>query len=321
MTRPLPHSVDEQQYWGAVYAQPLAYWQPALETIRARHRLPDGDWSRCTLGKNAVFTLGPVVVKICPPFWIADLQTEADTLSFVNARLPVATPELLATGELGAWMYLVESRLPGQLLRARWPVLRLDERVALARQHGALMAAVHALPVHDAPTRLVFDWPTRLAEQRGACERAMRQSGVSEQLLADLAAYLRDAQPLLDADTDRALVHGDLDAVNMLVEYTHSQWQITGLLDWGDATLGPPLHEFISPCVHTYLGERATLLSWYAGYGWTSNRQTPWLEHNLMARAMLYYAGQFSQLLDKVPGASHYQRWADLAACFWQMTT
>jgi hygromycin-B 7''-O-kinase len=316
----LPSDLSYDRYWQTIYAQPLSYWQPALDSIRARHSLPNGAWERSALGRNIVFVCGPVVAKLSPPFWRHEVPREAAVLQFVHNRLPIAVPELLATGELDTWRYLIQTRLPGELLRSVWPGLHLHAKTALAHQHGAILAALHALPIQHAPVSLAFDWPLLLAEQAAECLPAMQRAGVPEALVADAVPYLERALPLLAADTDGWLLHGDLDAINLLVEYQHAQWRITGLVDWGDVKLGPMAHEFISPRVHMYREEPDLLRPWYEGYKLLSADRTAQLEQNLMARAMLYYADEFTSILSKVPEANHCQTWTEVAPYFWRIT-
>lgn len=313
----LPDQLSEQEYWQAIHKQPLDDWQPALDTIQQRHQLASATWERFAAGKNIVFAYGDVVIKLSPPFWAEDLWNEVEAMQFVAGRLPVRTPEVMATGEIGAWRYLVANRVPGELMRHHWKNITVAERVQLARQHGEIMAALHQLSVAGALPRLQGDWNTPMLEyQRAHCEAAMRKEGIPQSLLQDLAAYLDAAQPLIAADKDWVLLHGDLDAVNMNVVSDEQGWYISGLLDWGDVRLGPITHEFISPCVHSYLGETEPLQAWYAGYGLPTSAT---LEHNLMARTMLYYADEFMRYLQAVPGALTCQRWEDVAHCFWHM--
>src|SRR5512141_3015095 len=103
----LLHDIDERRYWDEVYAQPLPHWQPALDVIRARHRLSGDAWVRFSLGRNIVFAFGRTVVKLSPPFWVDEIPREMDALRFVHGRSPVATPEPIASGHLSGWRYLV----------------------------------------------------------------------------------------------------------------------------------------------------------------------------------------------------------------------
>jgi hygromycin-B 7''-O-kinase len=316
----LPTNLSYEDYWQAIYPQPLAYWQPALEHIRACHALPNSTWQRSPLGRNIVFICGTVVVKLSPPFWRHEVPREAAALQWVQNQLPIRTPELLSVGELDSWGYLVQTKLPGELLKAIWPTLRLHEKHASARQHGRLMAALHALPIQQVPAQLAFDWPIMLTEQAAECIVAMQRAGVQETLVADIASYLEQLHPVLAADTDLRLLHGDFDAINLLVERPDRHWRITGLVDWGDVKLGPSAHEFISPRVHMYREELNLLHSWYEGYELTAEQRTPNREHNLMVRAMLYYADEFASILGSAPEASQCQSWSEVAPYFWRMT-
>lgn len=315
----LPNDFDRQTYWAAIYQQPVADWAPALEQIRLRHRLPSGEWTRFALGRNIVFACGALVVKLSPPFWAFEIPREADALTFVHGRLPVTTPELIAIGELDGWAYLVQRRVPGEMLRSRWPDLPHTAKLDLARQQGEVMAALHALPVHNAPASLTFDWAEMLTEQKAECAEEMRNAGVPAALLDDLAPYLAQAEPLLATDGPTVLVHGDLDAINLLVAEQNGAWRLTGLVDWGDIKLGPATHDFISPGIHSYRGQRDVLHAWYAGYGLRAEQRAHHFVQNVMARSMLYYAGEFARYLKLVPGAEQCKDWASVAACFWQL--
>ncbi len=313
----LPNNFDRAHYWQVIYKQPVDYWLPALEQIRQRHRLPAGEWTRFALGRNLVFACGEVVLKLSQPNWAFEIPREADALSFVHRQLPVATPELLAIGELDGWAYLAQRRLPGAMMRSRWAELPQAIKLALARQQGEIMAALHARPVYHAPTSLAFDWPEMLTEQKVECRAEMQNAGVPDALLADLPRYLAAAEPLIAADGPTVLLHGDLDAINLLIEEQNGRWRITGLVDWGDIKLGPAAHDFISPGIHSYRGQPEVLHAWYAGYGLDDAQRSRHFLQNIMARSMLYYAGEFGRYLQLVPGAKQCQDWGCVADCFW----
>ena len=201
----LPNDFDRQTYWQSIYHQPVPSWLPALEQIRLRHRLPAGEWTRFALGRNVVFACDALVVKLSPPFWVHEIPREADALTFVAQRLPVVTPELITTGELEGWAYLVQRRVPGDLLRSRWADLSPPTQLDLVRQQGEVMAALHALPVHNAPASLAFDWTEMLSEQKAECEPEMRNAGVPAPLLADLASRRHELSRQFAIESD--LVH------------------------------------------------------------------------------------------------------------------
>jgi len=314
----LPHNFDRTTYWQTIYRQPVEDWRPTLEQIRLRHHLPAGEWSRFALGRNLVFACGELVLKLSQPNWAFEIPREADALTFVYHQLPVATPELLAIGAVEGWAYLVQRRLPGQMMRVPWPDLPQPTKLALARQQGEIMAALHALPIANAPASLAFDWTEMLTEQKVECFQEMQAAGVPAALLEDLISYLAAAEPLIAADGPTVLLHGDLDAINLLIEEHNGTWRITGLVDWGDIKLGPAAHDFISPGIHSYRSQRELLHAWYAGYGLHDEQRSPHFVHNVMARSLLYYASEFARYLKLVPQTEQCQDWACVADCFWQ---
>lgn len=313
----LPPAIDEPTFWASVHGQPLDYWQPALDTIRDRHNLPHRAWVRFSLGKNIVFGSDTAVIKLSPPFWVTDLHCEAEVLRFIAGQLPVSTPAVIAYGKLDTWAYLVMERVRGESLRWRWPQLTEAQQLSVAHQHGEMMAALHALPLPDGEFCADFPWwQPMLTDQREQSAKRLRHDGIPEILLADLEPFLQRVQPLLDADTAHVLLHGDLTALNLQID---DSAQLVGLIDWGDTKIGPRAHEYISPGTHFYRGQRPFLHEWYAGYG---QPLTTDLQLNIMARSMLYYAGEdgyFKRVLEAVPGALACSTWEAVAACCWHM--
>jgi len=50
------------------------------------------------------------------------------------------------------------------------------------------------------------------------CFQEMQNAGVPEALLEELPRYLAEAEPRLTTDGPPVLLHGDLDAINLLIE-------------------------------------------------------------------------------------------------------
>ena len=312
----LPQQVDTARYWQELYRQPLAFWQAALDQIMAAHQLVSSPWIRAALGRNIVFVSPTAVIKLGPPMWQGEMQREAAALGAVAGRLPVATPTLLAVGTFDRWDYQVQAPLPGTNLHTLWAELDAPAHVALAEQHGTLMAALHALPLQDLPAHLTFDWQTMLDVQRAECVSEMQRSGVADALVQQIETYL-DATPW--DNEPPVLLHGDLTHLNMLVAEQAGSWRISGLIDWGDVKIGSCIHELISPGVHMYQGDAAALRAWYHGYSWTDHATAARDQHQIMARALLYYAEGFARLIQTVPGAAQCQDWYGMAAALWQL--
>ena len=315
----LPFELDYPTYWQQWHQNPEAPWQPAIRVIAARHGLPDNGWERSPRGRNVVFLLPEqAVLKITPPIWHRENRREHTALGVLAGRLPVTTPQVLAAGDLDGWPYLLTSFIPGEMLTRIWSQLPRTDQLRLAHQHGELMRALHA--ISDQPEALAFDWSLRLAEQAAEATASMQAAGVSQPLVADLARFLAKTAPLHRPDEPDVLLQGDLSHVNLLVTQVEGRYQISGQVDFGDTTLGQAAHEFISPLVHDYQGDREALQAFYQGYGLPAAKWSQVWQEQLMARIAIYYAAYLPHYLAAVPQQTPRQRWEELALEFCQLS-
>ena len=66
-------------------------------------------------------------------------------------------------------------------------------------------------------------------------------------------------------------------------------------------------------------GDAVSLAAWYRGYGWAHHATAARDQHQIMARAMLYYPDDFARLIQTIPGATQCQDWYAMAVAFWQL--
>ncbi len=298
--------------------EPLSFWIPALEFLRERHGLPPRAWNRFEMGKTAVFELGSDwVIKLIPPFWAEDAAHEAEALRLVHGRVPMETPELVAAEMIDGWTAFVTNRVQGTLLSKVWGMLDGASRAAIARQMGAAAAAFHRIPVSPG-SPLAWDWAGMLRERREQLPDHLRESGAPTALIEGLDAFLDSVGPLPTPGAAEVVLHGDMSAGNMVIREHEGHWTLCGILDFGDASTGQMTHEFLSPGVHTFRGEREVLRAFYEGYGLSLSQQTRELQNHLMARTILYYYSW--RYLTSTGAATRYDSWEAVAEQFWQMT-
>ncbi len=296
---------------------PDGFWGPVLAALRARMPLPLGHWRRLPKGKNVVIELGDeAILKLIPPRWAEDARREAEALQAVPTDASIATPTLLALEALEGWTALLLRRLPGEVLSERWPFQERSRRADLASQLGAVAAWLHHLEVpHYSP--LAYDWEAHIAGEVEAAPRQLAKDGAPRILQDSWPGFLRSVGPLPSPDSPRVLLHGDLSAGNVLVQEERGRWRITGLLDFGDASLGQATHDWLSPGVHNFAGDPAVLKAFCDGYGLLASQRTPALQAHLLARSLLYYGWRYLQHRFPVRGAS---TWAEVASVVWPLT-
>ncbi|HYP20272.1 MAG TPA: aminoglycoside phosphotransferase family protein [Chloroflexia bacterium] len=291
-----------------------AYWGPVIAALRARLDLPLDRWRRLPTGKNVVLELGDeAILKLIPPCWAEDAGREAAALRAVPVAGPVAPPTLLASDELEGWTVLRLRRLPGEVLSGRWPSLERPVRARLVAHLGEAAAWLHSVEV-PAGSPLPYDWAAHLRGDIEDAPRQLAQAGAPQALQASWPTFLRSVGPLPTPDSPLVLLHGDLSLGNVLVQERAGELQMTGLLDFGDASLGEAAHDWLSPGVHNFAGDPAVLGAFFDGYGLPPSERTPALQAHLLARSLLYYGWGYLARKFPLQGATG---WDEVAGVVW----
>ncbi|QYM79055.1 phosphotransferase [Horticoccus luteus] len=326
MTPPLPRIATNEDYYRMRFS-PLESWQPLLAQIFARQHLPLSAIARFSTGESPVFAVGEQwVVKLLPHFWAELADREIAALDHLR-DCAVRRPRLLATGRVDDWIFLLMDRLPGERLDVLWPRLTAPERLTAAREFGAALRQLHALPP-AAPANVAPPWSAFLESRLAAWP--------SRPSVQKLPAPLRDTGPDFIrsvlaktpalSEADARLLHGDLAPENCLFASNPNDgaWHCSGLIDFGQARFGAPEFDFPAPTV--LLGRsaavelpatRAALLDeYFAGYGLTKPIDHE-LRQRLMAYSLLHPLHDVSGALALEPASLTCESWADVAPHFW----
>jgi hygromycin-B 7''-O-kinase len=227
-----------------------AFGAGLAEVVRTRHGLP-GRLVRQVEGSNLVFRAGDGPwLKLTPPFWLDAFEAEVRATAAVAGRLPARVPELLATGELEDWRYLVSAHVPGVQAQALLTELTAAEREALADDLGAFMRAFHQVEIGSFE-RTFGPWP-RYLEQRLATPHEAPTPWPAQ--IDRLVARHRDA---LRALGPPVLIHADLTAEHVMLEQIAGRWRLSGVLDLADAMPAPAELDLIAPFVELFRGQSA----------------------------------------------------------------
>ncbi len=170
-------------------------------------------------------------------------EIDAAVLDLVRGLLPV--PEVLEVrrgdpvGDLPG--LLVTSRLPGERLDLLLPDLDQRAKRTVGAQLGTLLGRLGHMAQPRAGlfvdrTLVAQELPEHLRHLPAWVEHHSEK--LDDELLPGLGRIAEDAQSLLDEDRRACVVHGDLNAKNLLVD-AHTL-EVTGVLDWEFAMAGSP---------------------------------------------------------------------------------
>ena len=204
-------------------------------------------------GSSLVFRAGAGPwLKLTPPYWAHDVEAELRASAAVAGRLPARIPELIESGALEDWRYLISADVPGEPFQSLEDELDPLEREQLAEDLGAFMGAFHAVAAPDLGRPAWADYlRARLDHPAGA--HAAR--GTAQIWLDPIAAFLGRRRAALESLGPPVLIHADLTAEHVMLDRRGGRWRLSGVLDLADSTTAPAELDLVPPLVELFRGE------------------------------------------------------------------
>lgn len=264
-------------------------WLPAIAEICRNHGLSPATLIPFQDGSNLIASVADeYVIKVFPPFHRNQWESEHRTLTKLwNHDISIPIPRLLAEGEReDNWTYVILSKLPGESLERVWPGLTIVEKIACMRQIGRIMASVHAVTVGDL-SDLDPPWQPFLQLQVAQCQARHQRLGMPEWFLNEIEEFVPSKSVLLPNEPP-VILTGEYTPFNLLASNVDSQWQITGMIDFGDAMVGFREYDFLGPCLFLGEGNARLIDALFAGYGHPNPRFDDALRSRLLLLAILH---------------------------------
>jgi len=295
-------------------------WQQAAATICARHRIPYERLRRSSQGENVIFFVDEhSVIKIFAPFR-ENYSRETAALEFAQGKLSIKTPDLMHTGEIDGWSYLVMTRLPGQASREVWASVGQRNRLEIVSRLGLAISELHkyAAPLQTASDRA---WRGFIERQARTSVDRQRACGANPEWLASLPAYIEARLALLPTDCEPVFLHGDIHIGNLLLMEDGGRWQIGGLIDFGDSLRGFNEYEFVAPGVLMVQGDGELQKALLLAYGYTEAQLDLHLRARLMLLTVLYECSDLRKYALRLAPEAIYLTLDELERAIWTFPT
>ncbi len=161
----------------------------------------------------------------------------------VLERAGLPAPRLLAA----AWTpdlppCVLSSGVAGTALEDAWPALDRADRLAMARELGALTAAIHRLPLAELARVEDEVGSGREAIERERSRRSAEIEGfraLSDAQRAELRRFL-DEEARAYLDTPPVFGHCDLSHAHVFAARTAERWRVSAVIDWAEASIVTP---------------------------------------------------------------------------------
>ena len=224
-------------------------WRPVIDAICDSHGIHYRTIDTPRSNTNAVFLLDRrLIVKIYSPFW-SEFEIEPRLLEVLKANDAVPVPTIVAEGKYRdrvTWKYLVLEYSSGHTLPAIRAEITRDDILAISRQVGLVVRALHDTDVGPLDGLDAGESWDALVDRRRRdalvelTQMQMIGPAVVEELAHTLDHVLSDL-----GSSPRTLVHGDLESDHILLNKLNGEWSVTCLIDFGDARIGVRDYEWM----------------------------------------------------------------------------
>ena len=279
--KPFPPAKISWKHWSRVFTNPRL-WDGPIREIIERNELPAGKPGQTFPGTCAVFQVTPrpparpCLVKIFPPQCRTDALREAYCLRNLNrAGLPI--PSLMASGHVRpGWPYLVLGMLPGKAVRESCRS-GLHPFNPSFRRLGKLVRRIHK--AGPPKTRTGWESWASFYERRG---RKLKRDPLLSRFAKAFLPALRHVQPVL--------LHADITEDHVLLKKCRNKWRLPGLIDFGDARMGPIEYEWPALWFGACARKPELFRAFLAGYGksrppnWRIRAMSATLLHTFVSR-------------------------------------
>ena len=263
---------------------------PAARDIARGHGLPHADAQLFPTGTNLVVALDDgLVLKIFPPQLRHQFVSERLTLSLLRGRLSVPIPEIVIEGERDQWPYLVITRLQGVVGAEAWPILPEDQKERVLGQIGETIAQVQRAPVGEL-SGIEPHWAEFISGQIEGCRARHERLGLPRKFLDGLDHILRDAAALIPMNAPPVILTGEYIPENFLLSQQGDDWQLAGLIDFGDVMTGWKEYDLLGPSAFMTAGLPRRVDSLFRGFGYSKADIDSSLKRRLMALMLLHRA-------------------------------
>lgn len=268
-----------------------------MQSIAQHHGLSISALQRMKTGSAIVYACDESILKLFCPYWPEEYAREELGLDYFSAHLSVPVPKIVGRGQVEDWPYLIMQRLPGQAMGPIFGQLQANEQRSLMQQLGTLMAEMLALS-QTRPLDKVFKaeklkqiqqpWPEFVAQRLSTFALQQAREGLDDVWIKPLDAFLKQQASQLPGPEPLPLLHCDLTEDHLMVEQRQGQWQITGLIDFGDAMCTHPLYDFGAPLVFYAHGRPDLRRALLQAYGFVESELNPELERRLWTALLLH---------------------------------
>ena len=236
------------EQWAALFDD-VRVWRPVVDAICEREGIVYHRIEAPPSNTNAVFILDRrVVLKIYSPFW-EECAFERRLMELLQHDTAVPVPAIRAAGEFRDrrdWSYLAMEFCAGRPIDELRAEMSKAALLEVAAQTGRVIRRLHAI---DPDPLAAIDkgerWDTLVDRRRREVLPELLDGGLIVPGIAPELEALLDEAVAAARTAAQVVIHGDLNSEHLLIEERNGRWNVSALIDFGDARIGVPCYEWM----------------------------------------------------------------------------
>jgi hygromycin-B 7''-O-kinase len=319
---PFPSSIDPKDFDRRYRLQAELWREPFLALWREKGPDPAlaAQFQPFTDGTNLIAALGSNwIMKVFPPFLKHQWVSEWRVMQHLAGHLHLPIPQYHGSGIHDAWPYIIMSRLQGVTLENAWPRLGDSEKIAILQDIGHIMARVHAVPVGEL-NDLPPDWTLFFAQQVAQVRERHTRLGMPSWFTDTVSDFVQNNLPLLSKTFQPVILTGEYTPFNLLVLDEPRITRIAGMIDFGDAMIGPAEYDLLGPLLFSCEGRPEFVKALLDGYGYPEEAQNKALRRRLLLLQILHRYSDFEAQLRIPGGLNQVHSMEELEALIWPLS-
>ena len=255
--------------------------------IAEKHHL-SVDCTRITEGSRLlVSSANRHIIKVFSSEDIDFARNETLFLAHLHGKLPINTPELVASGDWGVYPYIIMEQGEGTPLSRTWKSLSAGEHRDIIERLAVAIHTMHTLP-SESLARTPFQWHPFIEHQQEAFLDHHRSYGLGGSWLDQLSDYLNTCPLDLHDPARLAPLHTELMLEHIFIKKADARWVLSGLIDFEPSMVGLIEYELCAVGLFLTQGNKDLFRTYLASYGYSHTELTDELSRKVMGLMLLH---------------------------------
>jgi len=304
--------ITEAQYKELKGNEP--FWDDKIRGIIQHAHLPMAPFKKFELGDVVYSYDSKYVIKLYHHAYWQTFAQEVGVLRCLHEQVnTVEVPRIITYGQYEGWDYLIMTELKGKLLADLWGHLSYGEQQMLARKLGGVIKQLHQIPVGDGLMAIDVNWRQFMGQQYQQMMQYHKKMGLIKHLYQQLQTYVEENY--INYSPRKVLLTGEYTPFNLLMNKLKGQWQLTGLIDFGDCFLGDGDYDLLGPMLFMFTGDSKLNRLFIDSYGY-GLADIKHLQKKLMIYTILHRFSNINHYISKNKRATQATTFEDLAEAF-----